>query len=97
MIKENCIKILGLGLSHCENSFKNVQIDINPSEKNGTSDSFAYAGEEFKPNSAEESNLKLRNKFQIQSFYASELSNHIRTRNYAYEHTVHIINITEYL
>ena len=83
MIKENCIKILGLGLSHCENSFKNVQIDINPSEKNGTSDSFAYAGEEFKPNSAEESNLKLRNKFQIQSFYASELSNHIRTRNYA--------------
>ena len=97
MIKENCIKILGLGLSHCENSFKNVQIDINPSEKNGTSDSFAYAGEEFKPNSAEESNLKLRNNFQIQSFYASELSKHIRTRNYAYKHTVHIINITEYL
>lgn len=97
MIKENCIKILGLGLSHCENSFKNVQIDIYPSEKNGKSDSFAYTGEEFKPNSAEESNLKLRNKYQIQSFYASELSNHIRTRNYAYSHTVHVISITEYL
>lgn len=89
--------MLGLGLSHCENSFKNVQIDIDPSEKNGKSDVFTFVGENFEPNSAEKSNLVLRGRYEIQSFYASELSKYIRTRNYAYSYTVQAINIAEYL
>ena len=53
MSKENCITILGLGLSSTQISYKNVLRDIEPEERNGESDSFSYAGEEFKPNSAE--------------------------------------------
>ena len=52
MSKENCITILGLGLSSTQISYKNVLRDIEPEERNGESDSFSYAGEEFKPNSA---------------------------------------------
>ena len=97
MIKENCIKLLGIGLTYCENVYKNVQIDIEPSEKNGKTDSFTFEGEEFKPNSAEIFNLEQRKKYQVQSFYAFELAKHIRTRNFAYLYSLHVIGVTEYL
>ena len=65
MIKENCIKLLGLGLSHVENSYKNIQIDLKPEERNSGNTSIAFEGEEFKPNSAEEYNLSQRKLYQV--------------------------------
>ena len=80
MIKENCIKLLGLGLSHVENSYKNIQIDLKPEERNSGNTSFAFEGEEFKPNSAEEYNLSQRKLYQVRSFAAEDLTLYIRTR-----------------
>ena len=97
MSKENCITILGLGLSSTQISYKNVLRDIEPEERNGESDSFSYAGEEFKPNSAEKYNLELRKQYQIQSFNVEELPHRIHTRNIAYNHTEKLLDVATYL
>ena len=97
MIKENCIKLLGLGLSHVENSYKNIQIDLKPEERNSGNSSFAFEGEEFKPNSAEEYNLSQRKLYQVRSFAAEDLTLYIRTRNMAYSHALKVLKTAEYL
>ena len=97
MIKENCIKLLGIGLAHVENSYKNIQLDLQPEERNGGNTSFAFEGEEFKPNSAEEYNLSQRKLYQVRSFAAEDLTLYIRTRNMAYAHAQKVLKTAEYL
>ncbi len=96
MLKENCIKILAPGLSCIKNSYRNV-LDIKQAEKDGTSDTFAFSGIDFTPNSAEKYNLSLRKKYQIQCFDASEITQLIRTRRFAYSYAKQIIETAEYL
>ena len=83
MSRENCISILGLGLSNTQITYKNVLRDIEPEERSSKSSSFTYEGEEFKPNSAERYNLELRKSCQMQYFPVEELIHKIRTRDMA--------------
>lgn len=97
MSKENCITILGLGLANTEISYKNILKEVKPEEKTGKNTSFTYEGEDFKPNSAEQYNLELRKKYQIQDFTVEELPHQIRTRNMAYKYAVKLLEVTAYL
>ena len=84
MLKENCIKILGSGLSYFKAAYKNVTLDIDQAEKDAKADSYTFSAEGFIPNSAEKYNLDLRAKYQVQCFDPSELTHFIRTRKFAY-------------
>lgn len=59
MLKENCIKILGTGLSYIKTAYKNVILDIDQAEKEQKADSYTFSAEGFIPNSAEKYNLSL--------------------------------------
>ena len=64
MLKENCIKILGTGLSYIKTNYKNVILDIDQAEKEQKADSYTFTAEGFIPNSAEKYNLSLRSQYQ---------------------------------
>ena len=53
MLKENCIKILGSGLSYFKAAYKNVTLDIDQAAKDAKPDSYTFSAEGFIPNSAE--------------------------------------------
>ena len=74
MLKENCIKILGSGLSYIKTAYKNVILDIDQAEKEQKADSYTFSAEGFIPNSAEKYNLSLRSQNQVQSITPSELT-----------------------
>ena len=88
MLKENCIKILGSGLTGTKISYKDVFSDIEPSEKDTDSDSL---------NSAERYNLDLRSKYQIQCFDAKDLYIVHKTRKFAYSYTIQLVKYAETL
>ena len=88
MLKENCIKILGSGLTGTKISYKDVFSDIEPSEKDKDSDSL---------NSAERYNLDLRSKYQIQCFDAKDLYIVHKTRKFAYSYTIQLVKYAETL
>lgn len=97
MLKENCIKILGSGLSYFKAAYKNVTLDIDQAEKNAKADSYTFSAEGFIPNSAEKYNLDLRAKYQVQCFDPSELTHFIRTRKFAYSYVQQILKTAEML
>lgn len=49
MLKENCIKILGTGLSYIKTAYKNVILDIDQAEKEQKADSYTFSAEGFIP------------------------------------------------
>ena len=97
MSRENCISILGLGLSNTQITYKNVLRDIEPEERSSKSSSFTYEGEEFKPNSAERYNLELRKSCQMQYFPVEELIHKIRTRDMACAYAENLSKVVAYL
>ena len=97
MLKENCIKILGSGLSYFKAAYKNVTLDIDQDEKDAKADSYTFSAEGFIPNSAEKYNLDLRAKYQVQCFDPSELTHFIRTRKFAYFYVQQILKAAEML
>ena len=97
MLKENCIKILGAGLSCIKTAYKNVILDIDQSEKEQKADSYTFSAEGFIPNSAEKYNLSLRSQYQVQSIAPSELTHLIRTRKFSFSYANQILKAAEML
>lgn len=97
MLKENCIKILGAGLSCIRTAYKNVILDIDQSEKEQKADSYTFTAEGFIPNSAEKYNLSLRSQYQVQSIAPSELTHLIRTRKFSFSYANQILKTAEML
>ena len=97
MLKENCIKILGTGLSYIKTNYKNVILDIDQAEKEQKADSYTFTAEGFIPNSAEKYNLSLRSQYQVQSIAPSELTHLIRTRKFSFSYANQILKTAEML
>ena len=97
MLKENCIKILGSGLSYIKTAYKNVILDIDQAEKEQKADSYTFSAEGFVPNSAEKYNLSLRSQYQVQSITPSELTHLIRTRRFSFSYANQILKTAEML
>ena len=97
MLKENCIKILGSGLSCIKTNYKNVILDIEQAEKEQKADSYTFSAEGFIPNSAEKYNLSLRSQYQVQSIAPSELTHLIRTRKFSFSYASLILKTAEML
>ena len=97
MLKENCIKILGTGLSYIKTNYKNVILDIDQAEKEQKADSYTFSAEGFIPNSAEKYNLSLRSQYQVQSIAPSELTHLIRTRKFSFSYASLILKTAEML